>query len=119
MLCKRVVSVQKYKKKHCMGTWMWAAGVGCSLNRVDSVDPTGKVALEKRLKRMKELAMLTWREDAFETGEIASAKPLSGNVSGGLARKLVWLRVLRGKAREVTDGQTRHPLKASARTSAF
>lgn len=69
MLCKRVVSVQKYKKKHCVGTWMWAAGVGCSLNRVDSVDPTGKVALEQRLKRMKELAMLTWREDAFETGE--------------------------------------------------
>ena len=93
-MCKRVVSVQKYKKKHCVGTWMWAAGVGCSLNRVDSVDPTGKVALEQRLKRMKELAMLTWREDAFETGEIASAKPLSGNVSGGLARKLVWLRVL-------------------------
>lgn len=94
MLCKRVLSVKKYKKKHRMGTWVWVAGVGCNLNRVVSVDPTGKVALEQRLKHMKELAMSTCREDGFETEEIASAKLLSGNVSGGLARKLVWLMVI-------------------------
>ena len=73
------------------------------MNRVDSVDPTDKVGLEQRLKHMKELAALTCREDAFETEEIANAKPLSGNVSGGLARKLVWLR--EGGSREWTAGK--------------
>ena len=86
-----------------MGTWVWVAGVGCNLNRVDSVDPTDKVGLEQRLKHMKELAALTCREDAFETEEIANAKPLSGNVSGGLARKLVWLR--EGGSREWSAGK--------------
>ena len=52
---------------------------------------------------MKELAALTCREDAFETEEIANAKPLSGNVSGGLARKLVWLR--EGGSREWSAGK--------------
>lgn len=102
-MCKRVVSVKKYKKKHRMDTWVWVAGVGCNLNRVDSVDLTDKVALEQRLKHVKELAMLTCREDAFETEEIANAKPLSGNVSGGLARKLVRLR--EGGSREWSEGK--------------
>lgn len=94
MLCKRVLNVKKYKKKHHICTWVWVAGVGCNLNRVVSVEPMDKVALEQRLKHMKELVMSTCREDAFETEEIANAKPLSGNVSGGLARKLVWLMVI-------------------------
>lgn len=94
MLCKRVLSVKKYKKKHHMGTWVWVAGVGCNLNRVVIVELMDKVALEQRLKHMKELVMSTCREDAFETEEVANAKPLSGNVSGGLARKLVWLMVI-------------------------
>ena len=76
MLCKRVLNVKKYKKKHHICTWVWVAGVGCNLNRVVSVEPMDKVALEQRLKHMKELVMSTCREDAFETEEIANAKPL-------------------------------------------
>ena len=45
--------------------------------------------MNKDLKQVKELAMWPCREDALEIEEIANARTLSGNVTGGLAKRLV------------------------------